>query len=332
MHTEVFEQLKDEGLISDEQMAWVEKKEGARDVSLFTDLHALLYSGILMLAGGIGILIYKNIDTIGHLTIVILTALASIGCLGYCWRTAPHFSRYKTEPPNQWFDYILLFGSLLMVTFFGYLQYQYHVFGYRWGLATFIPMVLLFFIAYYFDHKGILTMAITALGTWMGVAVEPVGMMQHGGLGNADYIVNGSMLGMILIIASLATDRLELKPHFAPVFRNFGMHALLLSLVAGIIVFSGGYIAWFLGLALVAGWFFYSATAARSFYYLLFSALYGYAGLSAFLLRAIFSSSGLGEGIAYLTMLYFIISAGGMIGLLRHYNKKFAEEAEEDVQ
>lgn len=332
MHTEVFEQLKDEGLISEEQLAWVEKKSGAHKVSLFADLHALLYSGILMLAGGIGMLIYKNIDTIGHLTIVILTALVSAGCLGYCWRMAPPFSRYKTEPPNQLFDYILLLGSLLMVTFFGYLQYQCHVFGYRWGLATFIPMVLLFFIAYYFDHKVILTMAITALGTWMGVAVQPMSMIQGGHLDNADYIINGTMLGMILVIKSLATDRMELKPHFAPVFKNFGMHVLLLSMVMGVVVFSGSYAGWFLGLALIAGWFFYTAVSARSFYYLLFSSLYAYVGLSAFLVRAIFDANGLGEGVAYLVMLYFIASAAGMIALMRYYNKKFAEEAEEDVQ
>ncbi len=326
MHTEVFKQLKDEGLISEEQLAWVEKKGGAHKVSLFTDLHALLYSGILMLASGIGILIYKNIDTIGHLTIVILAALVSAGCLGYCWRTAPPFSRYKTEPPNQWFDYMLLLGSLLMVTFFGYLQYQYHVFGYRWGLATFIPMVLLFLIAYYFDHKGILTMAITALGTWMGVAVEPMSMIQGGHLDNADYIINGAMLGMILVIKSLTIDRMELKPHFAPVFKNFGMHVLLLSMVMGVVIFNGSYAGWFLGLALIAGWFFYTAVGARSFYYLLFSVLYAYAGAAVFVFRALFSI-GDSEGAVFIGLIYLMGSTGAMIVLLRYYNRKFDNDS-----
>jgi hypothetical protein len=68
-----------------------------------------------------------------------------------------------------WPDYILLLGCLLLLILIAYLQFQYNVFGNRYGLATFIPMVLLFISAYYFDHIGVLTMAITNLAAWAGI-------------------------------------------------------------------------------------------------------------------------------------------------------------------
>ncbi|MDQ6764326.1 MAG: hypothetical protein M3015_17115 [Bacteroidota bacterium] len=64
------------------------------------------------------------------------------------------------------FDYILLFGCLSLLTFVGYLQFEYNVFGNKWGLATFIPMVVLFMAAYYFDHLGVLILAIVNLAAW----------------------------------------------------------------------------------------------------------------------------------------------------------------------
>lgn len=324
MDTDLFHRLKDQELISDSEYEAVVRKESARAIALFTDLHALLYSGILMFAGGIGILIYKHIDSIGHLTLVILTGLLCAGCFTYCVRKAPLYSRYKTEPPNQWFDYILLLGCLLMVTFFGYVQYQFHAFGSRWGLATFIPTVLLYLCAYNFDHKGVLSLAIAGMGAWMGVAVEPMGLIRGGRLGNENYVINGIMLGVILTLKGIATVRLDIKAHFAFVFRNFGMHVLMISLVSAMFIFCHSYGAWFVILAAAGVWYFITAIAERSFYFLLFSVLYLYAGLSTLIVRALVSAGG-DISIAYMIILYFIFSAVGLTAILRHYNRKFNE-------
>ena len=65
-------------------------------------------------------------------------------------------------------------AALLLLTFITYLQVQYNVFGDRFGLATFIPMIILFYCAYYFDHLGVLSMAVANLAAWMGIAVTPL--------------------------------------------------------------------------------------------------------------------------------------------------------------
>ncbi len=72
-----------------------------------------------------------------------------------------------------------LTGCLLLLTFVGYIQFQYNVFGNRWGLAAFIPMVILFITAYYFDHLGVLIIAIANLATWIGITVTPLKILKE---------------------------------------------------------------------------------------------------------------------------------------------------------
>ena len=163
MDIHVFEQLQCEELLSSDALATIKNHEQHRLISVHWDLRTLLYFSVLLLATGLGIILCKNIDTIGHATLIALTGLLAAICLFYCFRIAAPFSYQQVASPNVWFDYILMLGCLLMLAFVGYLQYRYHVFGLRWGLATFIPMLSLFAFAYYFDHKGVLGLAIA---TW----------------------------------------------------------------------------------------------------------------------------------------------------------------------
>ena len=163
-----------EQLISNESLDKVNSYYDAKPFSLHTHLQLFLYLGVTLLAGGLGVLIYKNIASIGHIALVIVIGLLCASCFVYCYLKKTPFTWQKTESLNVWFDYILLLGSLLLVTFIGYLQFQFKLFGEHWGLATFVPCVLLFFAAYYFDHLGLLSMAIVLLGSWAGIAVAPL--------------------------------------------------------------------------------------------------------------------------------------------------------------
>jgi hypothetical protein len=100
--------------------------------------------------------------------------LISAGSFYYCVYKKQPFSFNKAAAPNSFFDYVLLLACLTFIIFIGYIQYQYKIFGDRYGLATFFPMLVLFVSAYYFDHLGILSMAITNLGAWVGLTVTPL--------------------------------------------------------------------------------------------------------------------------------------------------------------
>jgi hypothetical protein len=317
----LFEQLHKEGLLSDTSLQKVKQRAGSSLFSVHWELKTILYLGILLLTGGLGILIYKNIDTIGHQVILATIALLCIGCFFYCERKKLPFATTKVPAPNSFFDYILLLGCLTLVSFISYLQVQYTAFGTAYGLATFIPMVILFFCAYYFDHLGVLSMAITNLAAWMGVAITPMNIFNANDFTNAEIIFAGLMLGVLLTALAWASQRRNIKAHFEFTYVNFGMNILFIACLAGMFQFDRFYPLWLLPLA-GAVWYFYKrAIATTSFYYILVLTLYGYIGLSYVIVRGMIWIM-YDIGVIYFILMYFIGSATGVIVFLSRMNKK----------
>lgn len=321
MDIDLFEQLQKKGTISAESAEKVRTITATRLFSVHWELKTILYLGVLLLSGGLGILVYKNIDTIGHQVILLAIALACGGCFYYSFRHKLPFSREKVPAPNGLFDYILLLGCLLLLTFITYLQVQYNVFGTRYGAATFIPMLVLFFSAYYFDHLGVLSMAITNLAAWMGVTVTPLQLLSANDFSSYTLIYTGLLLGALLIVAALLSYRLHFKPHFSFTYSNFGTHVFLIANLAGMFAaYDGRYGLWFLLLAVVTVFFYSQAMKQRSFYFVLIITLYAYIGLSFVVIRLLMNVRE--EGAIYAGLLYFIASGIGSIVLLANLNKK----------
>lgn len=321
MNIPLFNKLHAEGLVSDESLGKIKAKAANPLFSVHWELKTLLYLGVLLLSGGLGILVYKNIDTIGHQAILAFIALVSGGCYYYCFKHKAPFANFKAASPNGFFDYILLLGSLTFVSFVAYLQYQYNVFGNRYGLATFIPMVVLFVTAYYFDHLGILSLAITNLAAWFGLTVTPMHMLEANDFDDSRIIFTGLALGVLLIAAAYASQQRSFKAHFAFTYDNFGIHLMLLSSLAAMFHFEEQYLLWFL---LFAGLVFFSyqkAMRQKSFYFLLITTLYAYVGISYVVVRLLwYGSSDIGP--VYIGLLYFISSGLGLIVFLIRSNKK----------
>lgn len=322
MNPPLFERWRADALISDASFDRLRSAEKTRLFSLHWELRTLLYLGVLLISGGLGILIYKNIDTIGHTAILCFIAAISMAGFMYCFKKAAPWSTAKVEAPNPYFDYVLLLACLAMVSFTGYLQYQYHVFGERYGLATFIPMLLLFAAAYYFDHLGILSMAITALCAWAGISVTPMRILQDNDFSNSNLIFAGMATGIGLLALAAFSRWRALKAHFWFTYTNFGMHLLFISVLAGSFVFDATFFLWFLALAGIAYYFFLQANKHRSFYMLLVLTIYFYIGLSATVLRLLFEVMRSDMGGVYLAFFYFIGSAVGLVLFLIRMNKK----------
>jgi hypothetical protein len=122
--------LHTEGLISDESFEKIslEKKKPLL-FSVHWEIRTLLYVGVFLLTGGLGMLIYENIDSIGHEFVLLLIAAICIGCFYYCFKNKFSFGIVKVDSPNSFFDYVLLLASTTLLIFVGYLQFEYKVFG-----------------------------------------------------------------------------------------------------------------------------------------------------------------------------------------------------------
>lgn len=318
MDVKLFEKLFEQQLISETELSKIKIQE-QQPVSVHWDMRSLLYMGIVLLTTGLGIVVYKNIDSIGHDVIIAVIAVACAVCFVYCFKNGKGYANKKIASPNIWFDYVLLLGCLLLLTFIGYLQYQYNVFGNRLGLATFIPMVLLFITAYYFDHLGVLSLAITNLAAWAGISATPMQILEENDFNDAQVIYTGIVLGAGLVAISFFTIKQNVKAHFAFTYKNFGANILFISCLAGIFYFENIYLIWFAALAAIAFFFFKNAIKENSFYFLVITLLYAYTGLSYVVIKLLFFVDSIGA--IYLGFIYFIASGIWLIRLLIRYNK-----------
>ena len=321
-----YESLHSEGLLSDASYEKVKLHEKAGLFSVHWEIKTLLYIGVLLLTAGLGILVYKNIDTIGHQFVLLFIALLVLGSFTYCFKYALPFDRAKVKAPNTAFDYVLLLGTISFLTFTAYLQYQYQVFGSNYGLATFIPMVLLFLTAYYFDHLGVLSMAIANLALWMGVSVTPKELLHNYDFDSEHIIYTYLLLGVLLLVLAFVSQKFDLKAHFKFSYQHYGLHVSFIALLAGYFHFYNSIFAmfWILGLAGLALIFYADAYRSRSFYFLLLVILYSYIALSSLAIRMVTQVENVGG--LYLAFLYFLGSGAGLIVLLINLNRKLKSE------
>jgi hypothetical protein len=315
----LFKKLHDEGLLSTSSLERIHKSESSKLFNVFWEIRMLLYAGVLLLATGVGIIIYKNIDTIGHQVILASIALLCTACFYYCIKRKLPFSATRVDAPNSYFDYILLLGCLTFLTLIAYLQTQYTLFGQAYGLATFIPMLVLFFCAYYFDHLGILSLAITNLAAWMGIAITPLRILDSNNFANGEIIFAGITLGTFLTLAAHFSEVRRIKSHFSFTYLNFGINIFYISILAGMFYFDRLFLLWLVPLAVLDLFFYRKARSLSSFYIALLVVLYSYIGLSYCVVRLLDDYT--------LTLLYFVLSGIASIMLLMFLNKNLKQHA-----
>jgi hypothetical protein len=300
----------------------VRRESGQKQYSLFWELNIILYLGILLLASGLGVLIYTKLNQIGHLTVITGIALLTVITYFICLRKKLPFSTGKVESNSLFLDYLLVLSCLCFVIFVGYCQFEYHFLGNKWGLAGFVPMLFLFFTAYYFDHLGILCMAITNLAAWLGIIIKPSTEAFENDFGSIRFIGIAIALGFLLFAAARFSRRRTIKEHFSFTYTNFGMNLIYIACLAGLLGYERYFFIWLPVVGLTDLFMYREAFRTRSFYFLLMLTLYSYLAFSIFLLSLPFLDA---IGFSGFTMicLYFIASGVGMIYLLIYLNKKF---------
>jgi len=182
-------------------------------------------------------------------------------------------------------------------------------------------MIILFFCAYYFDHLGVLSMAITNLAAWMGVAITPLNIFHANNFENAKIIFTGLILGVALNVIAWGSKNKNIKAHFWFTYTNFGMNILFIACLAGMFHFDNLYLLWVLPLAGTLFYFYKRSLATSSFYFMLMLTLYGYIGLSYVIIRFLDDITHDFDAV-FLGLIYFIFSGTGMIMFLIRMNKK----------
>ncbi|WP_339889074.1 DUF2157 domain-containing protein [uncultured Flavobacterium sp.] len=314
--------LFENGLISENEHQKVVAYRKLGIFSLHNELRAILYLSVVLITGGIGVLIYQNIDSIGHQVLLFLLLIAIGFCFYFSYKSAPKFAKTYTEFSNSMYDYLVLLGTILLCTFFGYLLYQYSVFGTQYGLVTLVPTVICFAIAYYFDNKSVLSIAITGLTAFIGVSINPQMILNFDLLNPKILGLSAITLGTILVAWSIYSEKNKLKTHFNFVFQTYAMHLIGLACLSNII---DGYWGVFLLILFGSMFYFYlESVKQKAFSLFIFSILYAYIGFNVLLFHLLenVDFGDLFELFVFIVPFYFIASIVGFIFLIKNFKKR----------
>lgn len=316
---DIAKELFNKGLLSELSYSRLQSKKQNTLFSLHWELRTLLYLGVLLFSGGFGILVYQNIDTIGHQAVLAFIALACLACFGYCFLKGHPFSSEKHTHESPFFDYVLLLGCLLFLSFEGYLQFQYEVFQSHYHWLAMFPTLLFLFLAYRFDHLGILSMAITGLAAWLGIAITPLQLWDSFDNATQQLVWTGIGLGLFLGTVGWLLMKKNFKAHFFFTYANFATHLLFVATLVGLFMASREMnLLWlFVLLGIFVACFFF-AKQQKSFYFLLIALLYTYVGVTYAFFNWADSKNSIGD-LIWLGLFYFIGSCWAIVYFLLHH-------------
>ena len=316
------EKLYAQNLIDGLQLKAIQDYKAKGIFSLHNELRFLLYLGVLLFTSGIGTLIYKNIDSIGHVAVLgLLFLLTGVGFY-FCIKKAKGFHKTEVLFDNPVYDYIVLLCTILSCIFIGYLQYQYSIFGY--GLSSLVCSLVGFACAYYFDNKSALSIGITGLATFIGITITPKSLIESEIYSNPSLTYYGIALGGLLVLWELYSNKIALKKHFQLVFLTFALQLIGVCGIAGLL--ESYYFIFVFLLAVLLYYFYKKSYQIGSTFLFVFTLLYGYIGFNILLFKLIdhIDISSIGELVIILAPLYFIGSIFGFIKLIQHFNNQKA--------
>jgi Predicted membrane protein (DUF2157) len=282
--------------------------------SIYWEIRALLYLGVLSLSSGLGILVYKNIETLGHQTILFVIGLLTASCFGFCFKRAEPFTAKESASTSSLSDYILLLGVLLFGIFIGYLQFKYRVFGNHHDLAIGAPALFYLYLAYRFDHRAVLQLAISGICAALGLAITPLSIISQGLFHYKIPIYLGLGIGGGLFLIGAASEKFAFKSHFSFSYIHFAIHITMIAGLAGMITGGPlGKLLFFILLAIGSLGIWKYARLKNSAYFLLCAVLYGYISITYLIMHMLFQINSLGSETAYLVFSYFLLSCAGTI-------------------
>lgn len=201
-------------------------------VPVRTELKTLLYVGVLVAVAGVGKFLKDYHDRLGPVVIGSALGLAALACLFYAFRRSPAFSWGDTVSPHLGADYVLILGALLLASDLAYLERQFRILGDRWPYHFLVVAAVYFVLAYRFDSRAVLSLALSAFAAWRGVSVEKA-FEGHPGASLTVLRWNALACAALYLAAGWISVRSRRKPHFEKVYVIAGLLLLFGAILSG---------------------------------------------------------------------------------------------------
>jgi hypothetical protein len=311
------EQWKEQGKISPEQYAHLAGLSRQEPFSLFIELNILLYAGVLAFVAGLGWTVTTWSQQLGD--VLVLTILSTIlaASFSYCFSRAPVWSVAETPAPSPILDYVLYLGSLVWSLELAYTENRFHVLSGQWDLYLMATAILYFYLAYRFDNRFVLSLALSSLAGWFGLTVSHWSAWDWSAHQDDVYRRYALLYCLVVGVSGALLQRRGLKPHFFGTYLNIVANVLFWALLSG--VFNRqGYGLWFLALLIACAASLAWGLSRRQFAFVAYAAVYGYVGVSSLVLRGLDGESA--------TLAYFVFSGVAMLVVLVQIGRRFGRQ------
>jgi len=280
------ERLRVDGVFSPEASPLLGAVARGERVSLRAELQVLLYGGVLLITGGVGVLVQQNLDRLGPVAIATGLAVAALACLGWVARVAPPFAFGEAPSSRFGFDYVLLLGVLLLSADLAYVEAQFTPLGPRWPLHLLGVAGLAALLAFRYDSRTLFSLALASFAAWRGVTLSLHAAADTLLRGVGDELrMNALACGAVFLLMGFLLGRGPLKPHFESVATHLGWLLVLGALASGGGLATESELAFVLGLLFVSAGLAWVAVRRRRFSLFGLGILGAYLALVMLLLR-----------------------------------------------
>jgi hypothetical protein len=294
------ERWKADGVITGVQFDAIAQLVRKDLFSVFVELNGLLYLGVLSFVAGVGWTIQTYFTSLGDAAII--SALTLLLCLSfyYCFSRALPYSSEQVESPNLAFDYVLYGACLVFAVEIGYLESRFHLLQDYWDFYLLISSLLLFALAYRFDNRLVLSLALSTLAGWFGLRLSRFAFTYGESLRPYALAYGALVSGM-----GVWLYRHRIKKHFLETYLHIAANVIFITLVSGVYDTQGTwlYLAGVLGLGTVAV---VEGIRFKRFAFVAYGTVYSYIGISIEVLRA-------REGDSTFALTYLIFSSVAVI-------------------
>jgi hypothetical protein len=300
---------KEQGSISSEQQVHLASLSREEPFSVSLELSILLYAGVLAFVAGLGWTVSTWSQQLGDVLVLTILSIILTASFWYCFSRAPAWSAAETAAPTPIFDYVLYLASLVWCVELAYLENRFHVLSGQWDLYLLATALLFFFLAYRFDNRFVLSLALSSLAGWFGLTISHWPSHQ-----DAAYRQYALLYCLLIGVAGAILQRLQWKPHFFATYLNIAANVLFWASLSGVFA-ADDYGIWFAGLLIACGASLVWGLKRRQFAFVAYAAVYGYVGVSTMLIR--------NARDPYFIVTYFIVTAIAMVILLVHIAHRF---------
>jgi hypothetical protein len=279
--------------------------------SFVLELNALLYLGVIAFVTGVGWTIHEHFARLGDVAVLASLTLTFLAALYYCFARAHPYANGEVESSGFAFDYVLYLGCLVFGLELGYLEFRFHFLQDNWDHYLLLSSIVYFVLAYRFDNRFVLSLALSTLAGWFGLRLSHFPMLAQ------SLRVYALVYGAIVAAAGTALQRAGIKPHFLEAYLHVAANVLFVALLSGVFeperppAYTFGLLA-LSAVSIVQGlWL-------RRFAFVVYGVVYGYIGVTVLLLDRIHGESA--------TFAYFAVSGTVVIASQALMARRFGRE------